>query len=80
MLLLLLLLLLLLRKTKVSSRDSTISRARGMEGIETAPGNSPYPGFDLDQFDWVDPTMDEDPPDSVQSIHTPGTQAMDDNT
>ena len=68
------------RKTKVSRRDSTISRARGMEGIETAPGNSPYPGFDLDQFDWVDPTMDEDPPDSVQSIHTPGTQTIDDNT
>ena len=68
------------RKHKVSSRDSTLNRSRGMEGIETAPGNSPYPGSDLEQFDWVDPGLNEDPPDSVKTIHTPGTQSVEDST
>ena len=68
------------RKRKVTSSDSTISKTQEMEGVETTSVDSSSMGFDIDQFDWVDQTLDGEPPDSVKSAHTPGTQLTEDNT
>ena len=68
------------RKHKAARRDSTQSKTQEMEGLETISVTSPSSGFDIDQFDWVDQTLDGEPPDSVESAHTPGIQAMEDST
>ena len=68
------------RKHKAARRDSSQSKTQEMEGLETISVTSPSLGFDIDQFDWVDETLDGDRPDSVKSAHTPGIQVMDDST
>ena len=68
------------RKHKATNSGSTKSKTEEMEGVEITSVDSPSSGFDIEQFDWVDQSLDGEPPDSVKSAHTPGTQATGDNT